>query len=28
LIEDLCLFMQPDRSSPFALTERFACWVK
>lgn len=28
LIEDLCLFMQPDRSSPFALTERFPCWTK
>lgn len=27
-IEDLCLFAQPDRHSPFALTERFPCSVK
>ena len=27
-VEDLCLFAQSDRSSPFALTERFPCLVK
>jgi len=27
-VEDLCLFAQPDRSSPFRLEERFPCSTK